>query len=95
MKPEDISALLPSGADKPAVSVADGVVSLTYTVESHAARVSADDAAIRERFNVVSAEQVDVERRAADGRLVSTNGYGVLYALAPKSPSPKTNTRNG
>lgn len=94
MKPEDIAALLPAG-DKPAVSVADGVVTLAYSVEQHAARVSADDAAIRAAFAVSSAEQVDIDHRGGDGRLISTSGYRVSYAVAPKPSAPKPPKSNG
>lgn len=95
MKPEDLLALLPSG-DKPSVAVAaDGTVSLTYAVEQHAVRASADDAAIRAAFAVSSAEQVDIDHRGGDGRLISTTGYVVRYVLAPKPPAPKPPKSNG
>lgn len=88
MKPEDILALLPSG-DKPAVSVADGVVSLSYSIEQHAARCSSDDAALRASFAVVSAEQFDAGVYGGDKRLIQLQGFRVDYVLAPKPPAPK------
>lgn len=95
MKPEDIAAILPSGADKPAVTAADGVVSLTYTVESLGHRGSLDDLAIRERFAVLSAEQTDNGVFGGDGRLIQLHGATVRYALAPKPASKPTTKANG
>ncbi len=90
MNPDHILALLPEG-ERPAVAItADGAVTLTYTAASHAARVSADDAAIRARFDVLSAEQTDVDQRGGDGCLITTDGFRVTLRLAPKSKAPKS-----
>ena len=94
MKPEDILALLPAG-DKPAVTVAGNVASLAYSADAFASRASLDDAALRDRYLVLSAEQEDVAKRGGDGRLLHLEGFVVRYALAPKPAATKPPKSNG
>lgn len=95
MNAEEILAALPkSPAAPPSVAVDGARVSLTYAAESHAARVSLDHAALAAKYDVQSAEQVDLDRRGGDGRLIVTEGFRVDLVLAPK-PAPSRPKANG
>ena len=56
---------------------------------------SAWDAALRDRYLVLSAEQEDVAKRGGDGRMIHLEGFTVRYALAPKPAAPKPPKSNG
>lgn len=91
MNPDTILALLPKHSlDAPAVAVDGATVSLSYS-NATLARVSADVEAIRARYDITAASQVDIDRRDTRSRLIETYGARVDLTLAPKpakAPAP-------
>lgn len=91
MNPDTILSLLPKHSlDAPAVAVDGAKVSLSYTTAT-LARMSADVEAIRARYDISAASQVDIDRRDTRNRLIETYGARVDLTLAPKpakAPAP-------
>ncbi len=91
MNPDSIIALLPKHSlEAPTVACDGANVSLTYSTAS-LARMSADVEAIRARYDISAASQVDIDRRDTRNRLIETYGARVDLTLAPKpakAPAP-------
>ena len=95
MNPDTILALLPKHSlDAPAVAVDGATVSLSYSTAT-LARVSADVEAIRARYDITAASQVDIDRRDTRSRLIETYGARVDLTLAPKPATAPAPSKGG
>lgn len=95
MNPDSIIALLPKHSlDAPAVAVDGAKVSLSYSTAT-LARMSADVEAIRARYDITDASQVDIDRRDTRSRLIETYGARVDLILAPKPAKASAPSKGG
>ena len=69
-------------------------VSLSYTTAT-LARMSADVEAIRARYDITDASQVDIDRRDTRSRLIETYGARVDLILAPKPAKASAPSKGG
>lgn len=87
MNADVITKLLPEiAADAPEVTGADGAVSLLYTVDALPLRATADLAAIRAKYTVLAASQVDVRANPYQPPI----GYRVTLTLAARTTKKDT-----
>ena len=96
MNPDAILSILPKHSlDAPAVAVVDtATVSLSYSTAT-LARMSADVEAIRARYDITAASQVDIDRRDTRSRLIETYGARVDLTLAPKPAKASAPSKGG